>query len=262
MPHQGSRQHDEAPVTTAKAGPERHGAPGWHRFASHNAEHRKTVERDRKEAVRPAFDHVIARPQIGPFASAASVELHSRRPHPRTFPIGPAQIPAASSFQGLSTRAANADGQDRAAARIEKPSGKATVRFWTLKLGKRPFRWLPRFDCNASSSQPLKPFCQGEGFRVPTGLRKPLMQEPAGYVLDGDLTFALRASPKPSPCTRRSACKMAHAPVQRSAFMRGSRPGICDRAAAPSSYATRFSRAPDRASRVDPGLASSCRTRI
>lgn len=134
MPHQGSRQHDEAPVTTAKAGPERHGAPGWHRFASHNAEHRKTVECDRKEAVRPAFDHVIARPQIGPFASAASVELHSRRPHPRTFPIGPAQISAASSFQGLSTRAANADGQDRAAARIEKPSGKLPVHLQAFRF--------------------------------------------------------------------------------------------------------------------------------
>jgi hypothetical protein len=88
-----------------------------------NAEHRKIVEIDRNETVRPASDHVIPRPQAGPFASAASAEVHNRRPRPRDFPIGPTQLPAASSFQGLSTRAANASGKRRAAARIEKPSG-------------------------------------------------------------------------------------------------------------------------------------------
>ncbi|YBV93919.1 hypothetical protein M1D80_04535 (plasmid) [Phyllobacteriaceae bacterium JZ32] len=108
--HQGSRQHDAMPVTSAKADPERHGAPGWHRLAPHNAEHRKTVERDSKEAVRPASDHVIARPRTGPFASAVSGQFPNRRPQPRAFPIGPTKLPAASSFQGLSTRAANASG--------------------------------------------------------------------------------------------------------------------------------------------------------
>ncbi|PRD43206.1 hypothetical protein C5748_13520 [Phyllobacterium phragmitis] len=108
----------------AKANPERHGASGWHRFAPHNAEHRKTVERDSKEAVRPASDHAIAGPQIGRFASAVSGQFPNRRPRPRAFPIGPTKLPAASSFQGLSTRAANANagGQRRGAARIEKPS--------------------------------------------------------------------------------------------------------------------------------------------
>jgi hypothetical protein len=39
----------------------------------------------------------------------------------------------------LSTRAANADGQDRAAARIEKPSGKWTDHFPSEGVRKLPF---------------------------------------------------------------------------------------------------------------------------
>jgi hypothetical protein len=89
--HQGSRPHDEVPVTSAKADPERHGIPGWHRFAPHNAEHRETVELDRKETLSSTSGHVIARPQAGPFASAVSAELHTRRPRPHAFPIGPIQ---------------------------------------------------------------------------------------------------------------------------------------------------------------------------
>jgi hypothetical protein len=37
----------------------------------------------------------------------------------------------------LSTRAANADGQDRAAARIEKPSGRRNSGFFAPEKGKR-----------------------------------------------------------------------------------------------------------------------------
>jgi len=86
--HRGSRPHDDVPVTAAKTDPERHGIPGWHRFAPHNAEHRKTVKPDRKETVGSASDHVIARPQAAPLASAVSVEPPTSPPPPHAFPIG------------------------------------------------------------------------------------------------------------------------------------------------------------------------------
>ena len=129
MRHRGSRQHDEPPLISARADPERHGIPGGHRFAPHKAEHRKTVETVRKETVKAAADQAIVRPQAGPFASAVSAELLNTHPRPRAFSIGPARPPAASSFGRLSTRAANASGKRCAAARIEKPPRKRFVRY-------------------------------------------------------------------------------------------------------------------------------------
>jgi hypothetical protein len=57
----------------------------------------------------------------------------------RAFPIGPTQPPAASSFDGLSTRAANAaSGRRCAAARIEKPPRLLTDRFALEQPGSCP----------------------------------------------------------------------------------------------------------------------------
>lgn len=53
-----------------------------HRFAPRNAEHRKTIEHDRKETVRPASDHVIARPSDQPVCFCRQL----RRPTPRCDP--------------------------------------------------------------------------------------------------------------------------------------------------------------------------------
>lgn len=89
----GSRQHDEPPVITAKADPEKHGIPGLHRFAPHKAKHRKTVETPKTETVRSAAHHAIAPPQAGAVAYAVSAGLLNTRPRPRAFPTGSTQPP-------------------------------------------------------------------------------------------------------------------------------------------------------------------------
>jgi hypothetical protein len=145
--HRGSRQHDEPPIISARADPEKHGIPGSHRFAPHKAEHRKTVETVRKETVRSAADLATAPPQAGATAYAVRAELLNRHPRPRAFPIGPTQPPAASSFDGLSTRAANAASDKRfAGARIEKPSRKpsGSIQARIIRSGLLDWPWHRR----------------------------------------------------------------------------------------------------------------------
>lgn len=85
----GKRPHDEMHVTSAKAGPDLRCAPGWRRFASGFAEHRKIAETQRQTASRTSPHHIIGRCCANPIA--AVVPVAHRQPH--AFPIGPTQPP-------------------------------------------------------------------------------------------------------------------------------------------------------------------------
>jgi hypothetical protein len=66
-------------VTSVKASPDLRCAPGWRRFASGFAEHRKIAETQRKTASRTSPHHIIGRCCANP--SAAVVPVGHRQPH-------------------------------------------------------------------------------------------------------------------------------------------------------------------------------------
>ena len=102
--HRGKRPHDEMHATSAKAGPDLRCAPGWRRFASGFAEHRKIAETQRQTASRTSPHHIIGRCCANPIA--AVVPAGHRQPH--AFPIGrtqPPRLPPCEVFQRGPTQA-------------------------------------------------------------------------------------------------------------------------------------------------------------
>ena len=91
-------------ATSAKAGPDLRCAPGWRRFASGFAEHRKIAETQRQTASRTSPHHIIGRCCANPIA--AVVPAGHRQPH--AFPIGrtqPPRLPPCEVFQRGPTQA-------------------------------------------------------------------------------------------------------------------------------------------------------------